>query len=925
MDSLLLKDSELFDAAWYRASAGLARGDDPAEHYLLEGWQKGLEPGPDFDGSFLSPYFRTVGYNGPPAIAYLCLQAAGWLVYPTRAAAERLASLIRPSDLFDATGYARRAGCPDDLDPALHYVIVGEQVGIAPSDRFDSAYYHERYPDVRRADFSGLVHYLTWGRGEGRRPISEAANFAVDASRLDPRRETVLLVCNQATRTGAPILAYNIATRLQGRYNVVVLLLSGGDLARDFAACSAAVVGPLTYTDWHLADAHRVVRRLLASLPIRFAIANSLDMGAFVSALASALVPVVTLVNEFPLSIRPRGVMGEVLDSSTQVVFSTRLTADAAILEHPTLAHRTFHVLPQGRCDPPAPRDTAPAARRDALPEKFRPAGLENALVVLGCGTVFMRKGVDVFLSCAAAVKGLTPRRPVRFVWIGHGYDPGNDTVYSAYLAEHIMRAQLDDTVTMLPEIADLDTAYDLADVFFISSRLDPMPNVGIDAAMRGLPVVCFQGATGMADILGADADAGRCVVPYLDVHAAALVIARLAEDEHLRRTIGDANRRVARTVFDFDEYVRQLDRIGQDAVVLMEQRARDLRTLVEDPWFDEHVFVPPDAPMSSRESAIRHFLNRWAVVGTSRAPAVNFYFRRPFPGFHPQIYAHEHADTLGPGVNPLADYIRRGAPAGPWRHEVLRADTASEAPGQTTLRTAIHAHFYYPELMDDFLRKLAANRSRCDLLLSTDEASKAAVLRDLTTRYDRGEVTIRVVPNRGRDIGPFLTAYADEIERRYDVVGHLHGKQSLFSGDTLMGDAWREFLWQNLVGDLYPMMDIILARFAGDDSLGLVFPDDPHLPDWDCNLELGSRLAQRMGMTLLLPPFFDFPVGTMFWARPRALAPMFRLKLEWADYPEEPLAIDGTLLHALERLLPFAATHAGFRWVTTHVPEVTW
>ncbi|MGH6689486.1 MAG: hypothetical protein ACREF4_02250, partial [Gammaproteobacteria bacterium] len=220
MDALILKESGLFDAAWYRASARLALGDDPAEHYLLEGWQKGLQPGPDFDGSFLYPYFRTVGHDGPPAITYLCLQAAGWLVYPTRAAAERLASLIRASDLFDATGYARRAGCPDDLDPALHYVIVGEQIGIEPSDRFDSAYYHERYPDVRRADFSGLVHYLTFGRAEGRRPISEAANFAVDASPLDPRRETVLLLCNQATRTGAPILAYNVATRLHGRYNV---------------------------------------------------------------------------------------------------------------------------------------------------------------------------------------------------------------------------------------------------------------------------------------------------------------------------------------------------------------------------------------------------------------------------------------------------------------------------------------------------------------------------------------------------------------------------------------------------------------------------------------------------------------------------------------------------------------------------------
>lgn len=924
-DCMLLEESDLFDAAMYRAAAGLAPEENAAEHYLLGGWRKGLEPGPNFEGSFLYPYFQAVGFDGPPAITYISLQAAAWLVYPTRAAAETLASLIRKSDLFDGHGYATRVGCPDHIDPALHYVIVGEQAGVEPSDRFDPVYYCERYPDVVQVGLNGLAHYITSGRQEGRRPTSVAAKLTIDASRLDPRLETMLLVCHQASRTGAPILAYNIATRLQGRYNVVVLLLTGGDLVRDFETCSAALVGPLSSADWHPADASHVVKQLLASFPIRYAIVNSVDTRTFIGALVSAFVPVVTLVNEFPSYIRPKGSMGEGLDWSTQVVFSARITADAAISEHPTLANRTLHVLPQGRCDVPPAREAPMASREDDLPWKFRPKGFEDALVVLGCGTVFIRKGVDVFLSCAAAMAALNPARPVRFIWIGQGYDPDHDAAYSAYLAEQILRSGLGNTVAILPEIGGLGKAYDLADVFFISSRLDPLPNVGIEAATRGMPVVCFQGATGMAEILSGNADTSRCVVPYLDAHAAALVIAQLADDEHLRRTIGDATRRLADTVFDIDDYVRRLDQLGREAVTIMGQRTQDLRTLAEDPLFDADVFCPPDTTVVSREAAIKHFLARWAAVGTNRQPAVNFYFRRPYPGFHPQIYAHENANTFDSKVvNPLADYIRRGAPKGPWRHEVIRPDAVSEASA-AGLRTAIHGHFYYPELAGDFLWKLAANRSRCDLLLSTGDEAKAALLRKATAGYDRGDVSIRVVPNRGRDFGPFLTAYADEINGRYDVVGHLHGKQSLFTGDTRMGDSWREFLWQNLVGDLYPMMDVILARFADDETLGLVFPDDPHLPDWDGNLEIGSRLAIRMGMQAPLPPFFDFPVGTMFWARPRALAPLFGLKLDWGDYPEEPVPIDGTILHALERLLPFAAGHAGFRYATTHVPGVTW
>jgi lipopolysaccharide biosynthesis protein len=78
------------------------------------------------------------------------------------------------------------------------------------------------------------------------------------------------------------------------------------------------------------------------------------------------------------------------------------------------------------------------------------------------------------------------------------------------------------------------------------------------------------------------------------------------------------------------------------------------------------------------------------------------------------------------------------------------------------------------------------------------------------------------------------------------------------------------------------------------------------------------------MRMTDPLAPYFDFPTGTMFWARTAALKPLFALGLRWDDYPREPAANDGTILNAIERLLPFVAAHAGYRFATTHVPGVT-
>jgi hypothetical protein len=448
---------------------------------------------------------------------------------------------------------------------------------------------------------------------------------------------------------------------------------------------------------------------------------------------------------------------------------------------------------------------------------------------------------------------------------------------------------------------------------------------VTIDAALHGLPIVCFDGATGLAPLLSNDAKLSCCVVPHLDVQAAACVIANLANDENARAEIGEAARRFGQATFDMDRYVDRLDALGQRAIKVMRQRALDFLTVRNDPLFDETMFLPLTACAESRDEAILEFLTRWAAVGKSHRPTMNPRFRRPCPGFHPQIYAHENADTYeGALVNPLAHFIRNGRPEGPWRHDVIIPP--EDGPiSANKLRVALHVHFFYPELCGDFLRKLSRNHSRCDLLISTTDTEKAKALNGLLTRYDGGGLTIRIVPNRGRDIGPFLTGFAKEIKDHYDIIGHLHTKRSLLTGDLDLGETWREFLWQNLIGDLYPMIDNILNRFHADEQLGIVFPDDPHLPDWDGNLRIATDLANRIGIKRQLPPFFDFPVGMMFWARTKALRPLFQLNLDWNDYPEEPLPYDGTSLHAIERLLPFVTDHAGYRFATTHIPGLTW
>ena len=157
----------------------------------------------------------------------------------SRADAEWLADRIRTSPFFDAETYAQ--GLPGRLDPAMHYAVIGELLGRSPSQKFDPAFYLELYPDVADHAMSPLCHYIQSGRGEGRRPVP-VTNRLVFPPLPEGRRPTVVVLSHEASRTGAPVLGWNITRRLAGSYNVVSVLMGGGALEKAFADVSAVIV-----------------------------------------------------------------------------------------------------------------------------------------------------------------------------------------------------------------------------------------------------------------------------------------------------------------------------------------------------------------------------------------------------------------------------------------------------------------------------------------------------------------------------------------------------------------------------------------------------------------------------------------------------------------------------------------------------------
>jgi glycosyltransferase involved in cell wall biosynthesis len=729
-------------------------------------------------------------------------------------------------------------------------------------------------------------------------------------------RETVLVIVHEGTRTGAPILAWNLVRDLRVTYNVVVLLRRGGPLLAAFEAIASAVICLPDDFPMQPYEIEVLARQIYGNYAPKYAIANSVESRFIVAELEALSIPVVALVHEFSSAYRPVGILYGLFKSASAIVFSAQIVADSAVADYKILQARDFKILPQGPSKLPFITSNNRREPASSISKKRSPGSSSREFCVIGIGTITMRKGVDLFIAAAAAAKRMLPDQNIRFAWVGAHY--WFDQPYFDALKQQLDESGLnDDAFELLGELDDLDPVYDRADVFFLSSRLDPLPNVAIDSALRGLPVVCFDQTSGIAELLLKHDETRGLVVPHLDSTAAAELICSLATDPVKLGGFSTAVAEIARQHFNMENYVTKIDELGIRARQSLEQIKEDQKIILQRSAFNSDLCFGYDS--MSIDAGVWKYLADSRLAAPWNKPLAGTFMRRPLEGFNPLIYACE-----SPGFDPqrledpLAHFARSGRPSGRWTHRVIAPAANNAAPIEPG-KIAVHGHFHYPELLPDFIRRLRQNRHAFDLFLTTTTQAKADEIASAVAKFELGKVEIAVGSNRGRDLAPFLRGLRDGLYSGYDVVGHFHGKRSPHVESTT-GDNWRRFLWEHLVGGEFAMADAILRVFAEEPRVGLVFAEDPHLNGWDENLKIAEALATRMKLRGPLPMHFDFPIGTMFWARPAALKPLIRLNLEDDDFPAEPLPIDGTLLHTLERIIPFAAAEAGFEYATTYV-----
>ncbi|MEQ1815954.1 MAG: rhamnan synthesis F family protein [Nitrosomonas sp.] len=227
----------------------------------------------------------------------------------------------------------------------------------------------------------------------------------------------------------------------------------------------------------------------------------------------------------------------------------------------------------------------------------------------------------------------------------------------------------------------------------------------------------------------------------------------------------------------------------------------------------------------------------------------------------------------------------------------------------------AIHAHIFYADLATEFAKYLSNMPFPYDLFVSTpNEAASQMCEQAFSHLPQLGQLTITTVPNRGRDIAPLFCTFGEALQR-YDYIAHIHSKKSLYNNGATSG--WREYLLTHLLGSKSQIQKIF-TLLTGEKTVGFVYPQNftalPYVANsWLSNKACGHFWCNRLGITKIPAGYFDFPAGSMFWARTKALQPLLSAHIQVKDFPEEAGQKDATLAHCIERLFVLVTRRSGF------------
>lgn len=372
----------------------------------------------------------------------------------------------------------------------------------------------------------------------------------------------LLVVTHELSNTGAPILASRIARSVSLRErNVLALYVSNNGKAGLEASFSQSSVPllPLFISDIIIGskegDRDKLCLRFLRELRrqgFTSAILNTVISGSYAGLFKSAGIAVTTLIHETAETLSIHGwerLAQEAGMFSDNLVFPCEAVR-AGFNEIVDSPHGVERVQPQGvYLDDTQPDDKA---GRAALAEM----GIhDDDILVLGSGTIELRKGTDLFVSGATSLvrNWHDVAHNLRVLWVGEGR--AEDT---EWLRFQLRNSAARESVVLCPFLnpSIYKSILRRANVFWSTSRSDTFPSVVLEAMSEGVPVLAFRGAGGVDDML---ANGRGILVDDYSSEGMAQETSHLLTYPETARSMTDLARSWVRDNLDFSKYVDHL------------------------------------------------------------------------------------------------------------------------------------------------------------------------------------------------------------------------------------------------------------------------------------------------------------------------------------------------------------------------------
>lgn len=751
-----------------------------------------------------------------------------------------------------------KSGHQDALELAFELVSLGDPIDKTISN-FSQQHYLKLYRDIYEAGIDPLTHYLKSGFQEQRRVLDAIReDVRKGAQNFDPARPTCLICTHEFSRSGAPVVARDMAREAASTHNVIVMALREGDLLDDFLQTSChVIISVAPHEDWDFFGVPDLEF-------IDFAVLNSVETFPFIKPIVAAGIPCAAYIHEYFDYILPSYKATFIALFANAIIFSSSVVQkswDGLLQDVKVNVLRDSGLLAQAKLNFTPVENERCLKARDRLSEIL---GIDcrTRRIIYGAGEMQIRKGTDLFVIAAQQIREIDPE--VLFVWIGNGANH-EDIHFGVWLDKHIREADANApdgnlfTIPAGPYYQDVAAA---ADVLFLPSRLDPLPNVVFDAAKNGCTTVLFQNATGFDDE-NYDGIPSLVRVPYGDLTTACRSLLRAPRKLSTYRS-PPVNDTVPHEADIFNNIKFILDQSCTEDTALP-AAVSDVSVLFRGDSMDE--FEAPRRQERGRLTALgRRAI--WPDVPTARGALIE-----------EGTWMHRRSV-----IEPYANF----------------APDAPELANMLPLHIHVHAH-YIDELAHDF-STLVTYHLVDEIVVTTDTNNKKRKIEDFAVNAGL-TVDVRVVPNQGRDILPFLRVVADHEGSDSALWCHVHQKKSITS--TRGGDAWRKFLMHMVLGDETHVASAV-TRIARTGT-GLVTAFDPYIVGWAGSRRLLPDIERRLGKSLPSAPLL-FPVGNMFWTRAgvaRSMLDLFGRNYAW---PNEPLPNDGTVYHMIERLWPAMA-----------------